>query len=60
VCLGVGQCPKTPRRFGVQARPETPHKLWESRSDFFDFKTETGKNAHQCPHKPHNLEQQVW
>jgi hypothetical protein len=27
VCLGVGQCPKTPRRFGVRARPETPHSL---------------------------------
>jgi hypothetical protein len=23
--MDMGQCPETPRRFGVQARPETPH-----------------------------------
>jgi hypothetical protein len=25
--FGLGQCPETPRRSGVQARPETPHRL---------------------------------
>ena len=25
--FGHGQCPETPRRFGVQARPETPHRF---------------------------------
>jgi hypothetical protein len=25
--FGHGQCPETPRRFGAQARPETPHRF---------------------------------
>jgi CheY-like chemotaxis protein len=32
--FGRGVCPKKPRRFGVRARPETPHWFVASRADY--------------------------
>jgi hypothetical protein len=51
-------CPETPRGFGVQARPKTPHFC----AGFFDFESGTGKNAGQrfSQEKPHIPNQQTY